>query len=134
MPAAQGGYGHGYIGQGYQNVPIVGGYDDAECRQYHDDMDYTYLQFEPWKPEKSLGPKNWIAKVLFDDNEVVLKLWDAWNFDADARNHEADVYEHLRSLWGKCVPSLRVKTALDYFHALIFQYVKVIYLIWFSDQ
>ena len=129
MPAGQGGY--GYIGQGgyqdgYQGVQVLGGYDQAECSQYHNDVDYKYLQFEPWKPENILGPKNWIAKVLPDRTEVVLKLWDAWKFDAKAQNHEASIYLHLRSLWGTYIPSLRVKTTLEYFHALIFQYVKII--------
>jgi hypothetical protein len=132
MPAGQGGYGYGYIGQGsyqsgFQGVQVLGGYDQAECCQYHDDVDYTYLQFQPWKAENILGPKNWIAKVLSDESEVVLKLWDAWKLDAEAQNREASIYLHLRSLWGKYIPCLRVKTSLDYFHALIFQYVKVSY-------
>lgn len=118
IPGAQG----GYYGQGYQ---ILGGYEHADFRQYHSEVDYKHLQFEPWKPENMLGSKNWIAKVLSDNSTVVLKLWDAWNFDAQAQNQEALVYEHLRSLWGKCIPSLRVKTALDYFHALIIQYIEV---------
>jgi hypothetical protein len=130
MPGGQGGYGYGYIDQGgyqggYQGVQVLGGYDQAECCQYHDGVDYTHLQFEPWKAENVLGPKNWIAKVLSDQSEVVLKLWDAWKFDAKAQNNEAAIYVYLRSLWGKCIPCLRVKTSLEYFHALIFQYVKV---------
>ena len=41
-PPAQGGYGYagqgGYVGQGgYQ---VLAGYDDAECSQYHGDVDY----------------------------------------------------------------------------------------------
>jgi hypothetical protein len=130
IPAGQGGYGYGYIGQGgyqggFQGIQVLGGYDVAECHQYRDGLDYTYLQFEPWKTENVLGPKNWIAKVLSNQSEVVLKLWDAWKYDAEAQNREAAIYLHLRSLWGKYIPSLRVKTSLDYFHALIFEYVKV---------
>jgi hypothetical protein len=93
--------------------------------QYHLAVDYKYLLFEPWKKENQLGQKNWMAKVLFDQGKVVLKLWDGWEFDTKDRDHEVEIYIHLRSLWGKYIPSLRVSTPLDYFHALILQYVNV---------
>ena len=116
--------GYEYDAQGaYQ---VLGNYNQAECCQYQDGVDYKHLQFEPWNPDNNLGPKNWIAKVLPDETKVVLKLWDAWKSDAKAQNHEASIYLHLRSLWGMYIPCLRTKTALEYFHALIFEYVKVI--------
>jgi hypothetical protein len=125
MPVGQGG-GYGYVGQGgYQGVHVLSDYDQAECFQYHQGVHYRCLQFEPWKSENILGPKNWIAKLLPDQTPVVLKLWDAWKFDAKTQHHEATIYLHLRSLWRKYIPSLLIKTALEYFHALIFQYVKV---------
>lgn len=121
-------FGHGeqapvYGGQGgYQ---ILDHYNEADCFQYHDVDQYKNLQFEPWIPENNLGPKTWIAKILPKGTKVVLKLWDAWKFDAEAQSREASVYLQLRPLWGKFIPSLRVKTVLEYFHALILEYVKV---------
>jgi hypothetical protein len=120
-----------YPGQfAYQGGPwgvrVLDRYDDADCSQYHHGVEYNQLQFEPWEPENNLGPKTWIAKVLPDNCKVILKLWDAWNHDSHARDHEASIYLHLRELWGKHIPHLRVKAPLEYFHALIFQYVKVI--------
>ena len=113
-------------GQGGQwGVWILGDYEEAECSQYHEGVEYRDLQFEPWIQENILGPKTWVAKTLPDNTKVVLKLWDSWKFDNQAQSHEASIYLHLRSLWGKYIPCLRVKTALEYFHALIFQYVKV---------
>jgi hypothetical protein len=114
---------------GYQGVQVVDDYDQAECIQYHGGVDWKYLQFEPWLPENSLGAKNWIAKVLPDKMQVVLKLWDAWKYDQTDQTREASVYIHLKSLWGKVIPSLYAKTELEFFHALIFQYVKVVRLL-----
>src|SRR5579859_181735 len=127
MPAGQGGgYGYGNVGQGgYQAVQVLGGYDQADYSQYHDGVDYSSLQFEPWNSANCLGPKTWLAKVLFDDSRVVLKLWDAWKFNKEVRDHEAGIYEHLRPLWGICIPSLRVSTPIEYFHALILQCINV---------
>jgi hypothetical protein len=119
---AQGGRGHQF---GNQGVQILGGYDQSECAHYDDAFEYRDFQFEPWLPENNLGPKTWIAIALPVQSKVILKLWDAWKFDEEARNREASVYLQLRSLWGKCVPSLFVKSALEYFHALIFQYIRV---------
>jgi hypothetical protein len=133
-PAAQDGFGgfpQGNFGGGggYYGVQVLGGYDQAYCCQYHDKVNYRRLQFEPWNKENFLGPKNWIARALLPDKteQVILKLWDGWKSDADARDHEALIYLHLRPLWGKCIPSLRVKTPFEYFHALIIEYVKVLY-------
>lgn len=114
MPGGQSDHGYGYIDQdgyqgGFQCVQVLGDYDQAECCQYHDGVDYTHLQFEPWKAENILGPKNWIAKVLSNQSEVVLKLWDTWKFDAKAQNHEAIIYVHLQSLWGKRIPFYALK-------------------------
>lgn len=117
MPVGQGGgYGYGDVGQGdYQAVQVLGGYDQADYSQYHDGADYSLLQFEPWNRENYLGPKTWLAKVLSDDSRVVLKLWDAWKFNKEARDHEVSIYEHLRPLWGIRIPSLRVSTPIEYF-------------------
>jgi len=117
-------YGQAFQG-GYYGIHVVGQYNQAECLRY-DDFDYENLQFEPWKRENCLGPKTWIGRVLPDQGSlVVLKLWDAWKFDAKGRDHEAEIYLHLKSLWGSSIPALHVKSPLEYFHALILQYVKV---------
>ena len=122
LAAAHGGPGHQI---GHQGVQILGGYHQSACAHYDDAFTYRDFQFEPWVPENNLGPKTWIALALPIESKVILKLWDAWKFDEDARNREASIYLQLRSLWGKCVPSLFVKSALEYFHALIFQYIRV---------
>jgi hypothetical protein len=117
------GYGAGYAMGGPQ---VAGGYNDAECLQYDDDLVYDAFQFQPWLGETNLGPKTWIAMALPSRVNVVLKLWDAWHFDDQLQNQEASIYLHLQSLWGKCIPSLRVKSPLEFFHALVFQYVRVL--------
>ena len=124
-PIQDNGHLHGQVDGGQGGFQIVGGYNQAECYQYHDGVEYRHFQFEPWVSENNLGPKTWIATTLPDRRKVVLKLWDAWKFDNEAQNREATVYLHLRSLWGKCIPSLHVKSPLEFFHALVFQYVKV---------
>ena len=100
MPAEQGGeYEYRDVDQsGYQAVQVLEGYDRADYSQYHDGVDYSLLQFEPWNRENYLGSKTWLAKVLSDDSRVVLKLWDAWKFNKEIRDHEMSIYEHLRSL------------------------------------
>jgi hypothetical protein len=123
-----GGLAPAYGGQGqfgHQGVQILGDYNQSECFQYDSAIEYKSFQFEPWLPENNLGPKTWIATTLPEHKKVVFKLWDAWRFDEEARNQEASVYLHLRSLWGKCVPSLLVKSPLEFFHALILQYIRV---------
>jgi len=116
---------NGYYPQGYYQV--VDRYDEAECIQYDNDSDYRLLQFEPWKPENVLGPKTWIVNLVPNTKlKVVCKLWDAWNYDPTDRDREAQIYLHLKPLWGVWIPALRVKTALEFFHALILQYVEVL--------
>jgi hypothetical protein len=126
-PAPAGGQGgNPPIGATEIGVQIVGGYHEAECIQYDDDLVYHAFQFEPWLPESHLGPKTWIAMALPSRVTVVFKLWDAWHFGSQSQSHEASIYLHLRSLWGRYIPSLRVKSPLEFFHALIFQYIKVL--------
>jgi hypothetical protein len=129
-PAGQGGgYGYGYAGQGGQygyQYTITGGYETADdYRQFDKEVDYGVIRFEPWVKENYLGPKNWIAKVVSNESKVVLKLWDAWKLDASLRDHELSIYLQLKSLWGRVVPSVYLSTPLEYFHALILQYVDV---------
>jgi hypothetical protein len=124
-PALQGA-GHGYYGQGgYQGFQVLGGYDQVKVSQYDKKIDYSLLRFEPWNIKHSLGPKTWIARVLPHEITVVLKLWDAWKSGCEDRDKEVAIYEHLQSLWGISVPFLRVSTPIEYFHALILQYVEV---------
>jgi len=121
LAPVQGGQGH----QANQSVQVLGGYDQSECIQYDAAFEIKSFQFEPWIPENNLGPKTWIAVALPVKSKVILKLWDAWKFNEEARNREASVYLKLRPLWGKCIPSLFVKSALEYFHALVLQYIRV---------
>ena len=121
------GAGGGYWAQTpRQSYQVVGGYDETnDYVQYHEGVDYKSLQLEPWKRENCLGHKTFLAKVLSNQSTVVLKLWDAWHYDSEDRDQEATVYALLRSLWGKYIPSLRVSTPLDFFHALVLEYVDV---------
>jgi tRNA A-37 threonylcarbamoyl transferase component Bud32 len=118
-----GNFGNGWGRVNCGGIQITG---DHESNIYDSEHNYSRLQFEPWNPENNLGPKTWTAKLLDNvepDIKVVLKLWDAWNFTDEAWNREADIYLHLRDLWGKYVPALRVKAPLDYFYALIIENV-----------
>jgi hypothetical protein len=111
---------------GYYGYTITGDYDVADdFHQYDKEVDYAVLQFEPWVKGNYLGPKNWVAKVVSNGRKVVLKLWDAWKFDASARDQEVSVYLRLKSLWGRTIPSLYVSTPIHFFHALILQYIDV---------
>jgi len=115
MPAERsGGYGYGYVGYTFA---ITRGYEAADdfC-QFDKEVDYRVLQFEPWDKGNCLGPKNWLAKVVSNGSQVILKLWDAWKFDASTRDHELGIYLQLKSLWGKfvhqytCLPLLNIST------------------------
>ena len=112
---------------GYQaGVHIVGGYEKAVSLQYHEGVTYKSLKFEPWLKANCLGVKTWIARTLPDNENIILKLWDAWKCSSDVQEHEASIYLKLRPLWGKYVPALRVQSPLEFYHALIIQYIEVI--------
>jgi hypothetical protein len=89
LAPADGGQGH------HQGVQIVGGYEQSDCAHYDDAFNYKSFQFEPWLPENNLSPKTWVATTLPVQSKVILKLWDAWKFDEEARNCEASVYLQL---------------------------------------
>jgi hypothetical protein len=107
-----------------QGLQISGEYNSAECVQYREGYAYQLLQFEPWKQENALGTKTWSAKTLPDHEDVVLKFWDGWKLNSEDQTHEETVYLHLKDLWGKNIPSLCCKFPLEYFHALVFEYVR----------
>ena len=120
-----GGYGYGYVGQGYAYT-ITGGYETADdYRVFDTHVDFSVLKFEPWVPEYRLGPKNWIAHVVSNGRKVILKMWDAWKFDSSLRDHELSIYLQIKSLWGNIVPSLFMSTPIEFFHALILEYLDV---------
>jgi hypothetical protein len=114
---------------GYQatgGVHIVGGYKNAVSFRFHEGVTYKSIRFEPWLKANTLGPKAWIARTLPDNEKIVVKLWDAWTCSADDQEREASVYYlKLRPLWGKWVPPLRVQSPLEFYHALIIQYIEV---------
>ena len=55
-----------------------------------------------------------------------MKLWDAWKCSADDQECEASIYLKLCPLWGKYIPALRVKSPLEFYYALIIEYIEVI--------
>lgn len=83
------------------------------------------LLFEPWKKNNQLGNKSWIARILPEKTEIVLKLWDGWKVDTTDRDNEITTYLHLQSLWGKYIPRLLAGTHIDFCHALIIEYLDV---------
>ena len=122
-PVAQ----YGQAPGGYQaGVHIVGGYENAVSLQYHEGVTYKSLKFEPWLKANCLGVKTWIARTLPDNDKIIVKLWDAWKCSSDDQEHEASIYLKLRPLWGKYVPALRVQLPLEFYYALIIEYIEVI--------
>ena len=83
----------------------------------------------PWLKANCLGVKTWIARSLPDNEKIVLKLWDAWKYSPKDQEREASIYLKLRPLWGICVPALRVQSPLEFYYALIIEYIEVIPLI-----
>jgi hypothetical protein len=123
-----GNFGNGWGRMNCKEIQITGDHESNVYKSniYDSEHNYSRIQFEPWNLENNLGPKTWFAKLLDNDKPditVVLKLWDAWKFTDEAWNREADIYVHLRDLWGKYLPALRVKTPLEYFYALIIENV-----------
>ena len=127
---------------------ILGDCDNAEVSKY-DDGDYLELGFAFRGGLGSyLGGRAFLAHLPSDrevplctKRQVVLKLWDGWTLYPPKDDekapierwslepwkfvNEARIYVHLKSLWAKWIPHLHVKIPLDFFHALIFQYVEV---------
>ena len=106
-------------------VHVVGGYENAISHQYDKDVTYKSLRFEPYLKANYLGPKTWIARTLPENEKIVLKLWDGWTCSSDDQEQEASIYLKLRPLWGKFVPALRVQSPLEFYHALIIEYIEV---------
>ena len=59
-----------------QDIQILDNYNQIDYSQYHNNIDYKCLQFESWKSKNILNSKNWIAKILFDQIEIIFKFWD----------------------------------------------------------
>jgi hypothetical protein len=111
---------------------VVDGYDnDANCVQFQTKIDCRSLQFEPWKKENYLGWKTWKAIATSTGTQVVLKMWDDWRqyggdnslCGKELRDDEVAIYLHLKPIWGKYVPSLLASSPLEFFHALIIEYI-----------
>jgi len=107
-------------------VHIIGGYEKAVSLQFHEGVTYKSLKFEPWLKTNCLGVKTWIARTLPDNEKIILKLWDAWKYSSKDQEHEASIYMKLRPLWGIYVPALRVQSPLEFYYALIIEYIEVI--------
>ena len=119
---------------------VVGGYDeDTDCFQFQTEIDCRSLQFEPWKKENSLGWKTWKAIATASGTQVVLKMWDDWlrygedleNTGKELRDDEVAIYLHLQPIWGKYVPSLLASSPVDFFHALVVEYIPDVYISFF---
>jgi len=118
---------YGQAPGGYQaGVHIIGGYENAVSIQYNDGVTYKFLKFEPWLKANCLGVKTWIARTLPDNEKIILKLWDAWKYSSEDQGCEASIYLKLRPLWGIYVPALRVQSPLEFYYALIIEYIEVI--------
>jgi len=122
-PVGQGGQAPGSYQAG---VHIIGGYENAVSIQFHECITYKSLKFEPWLKTNCLGVKTWIARTLPDNKKIILKLWDAWKYSSDHQEREASIYLKLRPLWGLYVPALCVQSPLEFYYALIVEYIEVI--------
>ena len=115
LAPAHGGQGHQF---GYQGLQIISVYDQSECAHYDGAFHYKDFQFEPWLPENNLGPKTWIAVDLTSFSNFGMHGSSMKRLETMRRLSPCN-----RDPFGE--PLLFVKSALEYFHALIFQYVRV---------
>jgi hypothetical protein len=112
---------------------VVDNYNkDANCVQFQTKIDCRSLQCEPWNKENYLGWKTCQKAIATSTGtQVVLKLWDDWRpYGADnelsgkgLRDDEVTMYLHLKPIWGKYIPSLLASSPLEFFHALIIEYI-----------
>jgi hypothetical protein len=79
-------------------------------------MDITDLVF--------LGCKGWRG-TLNDGSTVFAKLWDGWKLPASHSEHEANVYAHMRDLWGTVVPEFIGLGDWGFCHILLLSYIEV---------
>jgi len=71
-----------------------------------------------------LGCKGWRA-TLDDGSTVFAKLWDGWKMPTSYSEHEANVYCHLRDLWGTVVPAFIGLGQWGFCHILLLSYIDV---------
>lgn len=72
----------------------------------------------------SLGCKGWRG-TLSNGCTVFAKLWDGWKLPASYSEHEANVYYHLRDLWGTVIPYFIGLGDWGFCHILLLSYIEV---------
>jgi hypothetical protein len=79
------------------------------------------IRFEPWVKENQLGGKTWIVDAAPMETKAVLKLWD----QEEDKHNEAEIYELLRPLWGKCIPTFIAVDIWQHSNSIVVEYIKV---------
>lgn len=92
--------------------------------------DDVFLNFKPWTPGTHLGGRAWHAVLLPEKLPVVLKCWDSHKHNPDALKNEVDIYLKLQKLWGTCVPKFIASGRVGFCHAMVLDYLNVLFLQW----
>jgi hypothetical protein len=87
------------------------------------------IEFKPWLSQNHRGGRAWSALLLPEKTLVVVKCWDAYKYNDNARNTEAIIYLRLEELWGICIPRFIAFGRVAFCHALIIEEIKVLGLL-----
>ena len=83
------------------------------------------IEFKPWLRQNHRGGRAWSALLLPEKMPVVVKCWDAYKNNENARNTEVDIYIRLQELWGICIPRFIAFGRIAFCHAIIIEELKV---------
>jgi hypothetical protein len=83
------------------------------------------MEFKPWLRRNHRGGRAWRALVLPKKLPVVVKCWDAYKNNENARNKEVDVYLRLQELWGICIPTFITFGRIAFCHAIVIEDLEV---------
>jgi len=69
-------------------------------------------------------------------------MWDDWHrygedhesSAKELRDDETTIYFHLKPIWGNYIPSLLASSPLEFFHALIIEYIPSVHLLFRSTN
>ena len=86
---------------------------------------YVLMEFKPWVRQNHRGGRAWSALLLPQNIPVVVKCWDAYKNNENARNNEVDIYLRLQELWGICIPRFITFGRVAFCHAIIIEDLEV---------
>jgi hypothetical protein len=87
--------------------------------------DILMMEFKPWLRQNHRGGRAWSALLLPEKMPVVVKCWDAYKNNENARNKEVDIYLRLQELWGICIPRFITFGRVAFCHAIIIEDLEV---------